>query len=91
MFDKLTYNREYSKLYYIKMKQKKLQLKNNIIDNDIMSELTKVKRPQGNLALQKKRLARELKKNAERVAEYRAKNGLPPLQTDKADESKQPS
>jgi len=91
MFDKLTYNREYSKLYYLKMKQKKLQLKNNIIDNDIMSELTKVKRPQGNLALQKKRLARELKKNAERVAEYRAKNGLPPLQTDKADESKQPS
>ena len=91
MFDKLTYNREYSKLYYLKMKQKKLQLKNNIIDNDIMTELTKVKRPQGNLALQKKRLARELKKNAERVAEYRAKNGLPPLQTDKADESKQPS
>jgi uncharacterized protein YkwD len=91
MFDKLTYNREYSKLYYLKMKQKKLQLKNNIIDNDIMAELTKVKRPQGNLALQKKRLARELKKNAERVAEYRAKNGLPPLQIDKPDESKQPS
>ena len=53
MFDKLTYNREYSKLYYLKQKQKKLQFKNNIIDNDIMSELTKVKRPQGNLALQK--------------------------------------
>lgn len=90
MFDKLTYNREYSKLYYLKQKQKKLQLKNNIIDNDIMSELTKVKRPQGNLALQKKRLERELKKNAQRVADYREKNGLPPIQT-KADESKEPS
>lgn len=91
MFDKLTYNREYSKLYYLKQKQKKLQLKNNIIDNDIMSELTKVKRPQGNLALQKKRLERELKKNAQRVADYREKNGLPPLQSDKPDESKEPS
>jgi hypothetical protein len=73
MFDKQKYNREYSKLYYLKQKQK-LHLKNfndenNNIDLDYM-ELVK-KKPLGNLALQRNRLARELKKNEERVAAYR--------------------
>jgi ribosome-binding protein aMBF1 (putative translation factor) len=74
MFDKQKYNREYSKIYYLKQKQQKLQFKNfndenNNIDLDYM-ELVK-KKPLGNLALQRNRLARELKKNEERVAAYR--------------------
>lgn len=72
MFNKLEYNRAYSKLYYLKqkdkMKPKGLDAENNI-DIDYM-DLVK-KKPMGNLALQRNRLARELKKNEERVAAYR--------------------
>ena len=74
MFDKQKYNREYSKLYYLKQKQQKLQCKNfnnenNNIDLEYM-DLVK-KKPMGNLALQRNRLARELKKNEERVKAYK--------------------
>jgi hypothetical protein len=72
MFNKAEYNREYSKLYYLKqkerMKPKGLGKENNL-DIDYM-ELVK-KKPMGNLALQRKRLARELKKNEERVLAYK--------------------
>lgn len=72
MFNKAEYNREYSKLYYLKqkekMKPKGLGTENNL-DIDYM-ELVK-KKPMGNLALQRKRLARELKKNEERVLAYK--------------------
>lgn len=72
MFNKAEYNKAYSKLYYLKqkerMKPKGLGTENNI-DIDYM-ELVK-KKPMGNLALQRKRLARELKKNDERVAAYK--------------------
>jgi hypothetical protein len=72
MFNKAEYNKAYSKLYYLKqkerMKPKGLGTENNI-DIDYM-ELVK-KKPMGNLALQRKRLARELKKNEERVLAYK--------------------
>lgn len=74
MFDKLKYNREYSKLYYLKQKQNKLQFKNNNDENNNIDleymDLIK-KKPLGNLALQRNRLARELKKNEERVKAYK--------------------
>jgi hypothetical protein len=72
MFNKLEYNRAYSKLYYLKQKDKmkpKGSEKENNIDIDYM-DLVK-KKPMGNLALQRKRLARELKKNEERVLAYK--------------------
>jgi hypothetical protein len=72
MFDKLEYNRAYSKLYYLrqkdKMKPKGSDTENNI-DIDYMDLIKK--KPMGNLALQRKRLARELKKNEERVLAYK--------------------
>ena len=72
MFNKLEYNRAYSKLYYLKqkdkMKPKGSDAENNI-DIDYMDLIKK--KPMGNLALQRKRLARELKKNEERVLAYK--------------------
>lgn len=72
MFNKAEYNRAYSKLYYLKqkerMKPKGLEAEKNI-DIDYMDLIKK--KPTGNLALQRKRLARELKKNEERVQAYR--------------------
>lgn len=74
MFDKLKYNREYSKLYYLKQKQNKLQFKNQTDENNNVAieymDLIK-KKPLGNLALQRNRLARELKKNEERVKAFK--------------------
>lgn len=72
MFDKLEYNRAYSKLYYLRQKDKmkpKVSDTENNINIDYMDLIKK--KPMGNLALQRKRLARELKKNEERVLAYK--------------------
>ena len=76
MFNKLEYNRAYSKSYYQKqkdkLKTKSLGQENNI-DLDYME--TSKKKPIGNLALQRKRLERELRKNEARVLQYNKTQG----------------
>jgi hypothetical protein len=71
VFNKLEYNREYSKSYYLK--QKLIKFGNNKINNNIMEELTKVKKPIGNLAIQRQRIERELRKNQAKIDAYNAK------------------
>ena len=76
MFNKLEYNRAYSKSYYQKqkdkLKTKSLGQENNI-DLDYME--TSKKKPIGNLALQRKRLERELRKNEARILAYNKTQG----------------
>lgn len=76
MFNKLEYNRAYSKLYYLKQKEK-LKMKGLGQENNINVDYMDIakKKPIGNLALQRKRLERELRKNEARILEYNKKHG----------------
>jgi hypothetical protein len=69
VFNKQEYNKQYSKIYYIKQKQL-LNLKtlnnNNLEYMDLV-----VAKPLGQLALKRKRLERELKKTEERAKAFR--------------------
>jgi hypothetical protein len=69
VFNKQEYNKQYSKIYYIKQKQllKLKTLNNNNLDYmDLV-----VAKPLGQLALKRKRLERELKKTEERAKAFR--------------------
>lgn len=75
MFNKMEYNRQYSKLYYLKQKEK-LKMKGLGQENNIDLEyMENKKKPIGNLALQRKRLERELRKNEARVLQYNKTHG----------------
>lgn len=75
MFNKLEYNRQYSKLYYLKQKEK-LKMKGLGQENNIsLDYMENKKKPIGNLALQRKRLERELRKNEARVLQYNKTHG----------------
>jgi hypothetical protein len=76
MFNKLEYNRQYSKLYYLKQKEK-LKMKGLGQENNISLDYMDIakKKPIGNLALQRKRLERELRKNEARILEYNKTQG----------------
>jgi hypothetical protein len=71
----MEYNRQYSKLYYLKQKEK-LKMKGLGQENNIDLEyMENKKKPIGNLALQRKRLERELRKNEARVLQYNKTHG----------------
>jgi len=76
MFNKMEYNRQYSKLYYLKQKEK-LKMKGLGQENNINVDYMDIakKKPIGNLALQRKRLERELRKNEARVLQYNKTHG----------------
>lgn len=75
MFNKMEYNRQYSKLYYLKQKEK-LKMKGLGQENNIsLDYMENKKKPIGNLALQRKRLERELRKNEARVLQYNKTHG----------------
>ena len=76
MFNKLEYNRQYSKLYYLKQKEK-LKMKGLGQENNLNVDYMDIakKKPIGNLALQRKRLERELRKNEARVLQYNKTQG----------------
>ena len=75
MLNKMEYNRQYSKLYYLKQKEK-LKMKGLGQENNIDLEyMENKKKPIGNLALQRKRLERELRKNEARVLQYNKTHG----------------
>lgn len=75
MFNKMEYNRQYSKLYYLKQKEK-LKMKGLGQENNInVDYMENKKKPIGNLALQRKRLERELRKNEARVLQYNKTHG----------------
>ncbi len=82
MFNKMEYNRQYSKLYYLKQKEK-LKMKGLGQENNIDLEyMENKKKPIGNLALQRKRLERELRKNEARVLQYNKTHGETVTTTD---------
>jgi hypothetical protein len=71
----MEYNRQYSKLYYLKQKEK-LKMKGLGQENNIsLDYMENKKKPIGNLALQRKRLERELRKNEARVLQYNKTHG----------------
>lgn len=76
MFNKLEYNRAYSKSYYQKQKDK-LKTKSLGQENNLNVDYMDIakKKPIGNLALQRKRLERELRKNEARILEYNKTQG----------------
>ena len=69
VFNKQEYNKQYSKIYYIKQKQL-LNLKTLNNTNLEYMDLV-VAKPLGQLALKRKRLERELKKTEQRAQAFR--------------------